>query len=118
MVLARSLHQALIGSNDNVQALKHVPQKLRDDEEIVLAAVAQQGNALQFASRRLRSDPFFVLKAPKTHMRKRVLACRVNNGPSDMTKLERIDAVSALDNVKKIEEMIKADNELVDEKVS
>ena len=43
--------------------LAEAPSSIRDDGEVVLAAVMQNGRALQFASDRLRSDRFVVLQA-------------------------------------------------------
>ena len=57
------------------------------------------------------------IHAPKTHMRKRQLECRRNNGPSDMSKLERMDAVASLSDEVEIDEMLKADTELVEPEV-
>jgi hypothetical protein len=41
------------------------PLALQDDFEIVLAAVTQNGDALQFASARLRDDPEVIRAAGK-----------------------------------------------------
>lgn len=48
------------------QALQWLPEKFRDDEDIVLAAIKHNEyivSPLQFASKRLRSDPKIVMKA-------------------------------------------------------
>jgi hypothetical protein len=46
-------------------ALHHASERLRDDPEVVLAAVRQDGLALRFASERLRDDTEVVLAAMK-----------------------------------------------------
>ena len=43
--------------------LSEAPSNIRDDHEVVLAAVMQNGEALKFASDRLRSDKLIVLQA-------------------------------------------------------
>ena len=53
--------------------LSYASGELKDDEDVVLAAVAKIGNSFQYASERLRSDKDFVLKI--TAMYGRVFDC-------------------------------------------
>ena len=48
-------------------AVEKAPEKWQDDQEVVLAAVEQDGRTLQFASLRLRSVPEVVLAATAVH---------------------------------------------------
>jgi hypothetical protein len=49
-------------------AIHHCPGHLRDDPEIMLAACAQVGSALKFASKRLLWDYDFILEVPRPSM--------------------------------------------------
>merc|ERR1711972_309855 len=48
---------------ENGNALQYASQQLRRDREVVLTAVAQRGHALQHAPMELRGDPGLVLQA-------------------------------------------------------
>ena len=47
----------------NGQALKDVPEEMKEDREVCLAAVEQNWQALQHVSREMKRDPGFVLAA-------------------------------------------------------
>jgi len=46
-------------------ALEYASEKLKDDKEIVLEAVKQDGLALEYASEKLKDDKEIVLEAIK-----------------------------------------------------
>ena len=55
----------LFAVKQNPNALVYAPQKLRSDKEVVLAAVKECGGMLEFASKRLRDNKEIVLAAIK-----------------------------------------------------
>ena len=66
MILNKNRNQALKGVNRNGLSLKYVLQELRNDREIVLAAVTQNGMALQKkTSKKIRNDLKIVIAAVK-----------------------------------------------------
>lgn len=50
-------------------ALKYFSQNIRDNEKIVLAAIIQSEESLEFASERLRSDKRFLRNAIECNIR-------------------------------------------------
>ncbi len=52
-----------VGSWGSASALQYASPRLKDDPDVVFAAVQSSGKALQFASNRLRNDPRIVLAA-------------------------------------------------------
>ena len=58
---------AAVMQNGGGQALKFASEALRNDKEVVLAAVKQNGYALHFASEKLKNNKDFVLDCIKQH---------------------------------------------------
>ncbi|MGR3912318.1 MAG: DUF4116 domain-containing protein [Candidatus Rhabdochlamydia sp.] len=57
----------LAAVKNNWQALKYANDKLKDDPDVVLAAIEKSGYALEYASARLKNDKEFILPILKKH---------------------------------------------------
>ena len=71
MTMYTTKEEALPAVTRHGDALAYASERLKDDEDVVLAAVTQHGHALGYASKRLKGDKDVVLAAD----RGRVLRC-------------------------------------------
>ena len=92
--------------------LSEAPPNIRDDHEVVLAAVMQNGEALKFASDRLRSDKLIVLQAIEEDARafRYAAACLHANRDVMMSAVHRngLTLENAVQELKEDRELVEA----------